>query len=77
MSIESLDKEITTIDEWGFEIKQWFHWLPESKADLLNRLEMNQAFYRYRIELGTRFPKKVNEERSAEFKQIQELKNVR
>jgi hypothetical protein len=77
MSVESLTKEITTIDEYGFEFRPWSYWLPESLNDKISRLEMNQSLYRERIKLGTKFPPKVNQERLDEYKLIQELKNVR
>ena len=76
MSVESLTKEITTIDEYGFEFRPWNHWLPESREDEIRRLEMNQAFYREFINLDTRFPDKVNQERKDEHLRIQYLKSL-
>ena len=76
MSVESLTREITTIDEFGFEFKPWYHWRPESTEDEIERLEMNQSLYRERIKLGRKFPKECNQARLAEYQRIRELKGL-
>ena len=76
MSVESLTREITTIDEFGFEFKPWYHWRPESIEDKLKRLEMNQLLFRERIKIGAKFPPKVHQERRVEYDELQQLKQV-
>ena len=76
MSVESLTREITTIDEFGFEFKPWYHWLPESTEDEIERLEMNQSLYSERIKLGRKFPKECNQARLAEYQWIRELEGL-
>ncbi len=73
MPFESLTREITTIDDFGFEYRPRYHWLPESPEDEIKRLEMNQAIYSELINLGTRFPPKVNQERMDEYLRIKKL----
>jgi len=74
MSVESLTNEITTIDDFGFEFRPWYHWLPESTEDEIYRLEMNQALYRERIKLGRKFPKECNQVRLTEYQRIRVLR---
>ena len=76
MSVESLTNEITTIDDFGFEIRPWHHWLPERTEDEIGRLEMNQVMYRECIKLGQKFPKECNLERLAEYNKIRALKEL-
>jgi len=76
MSVESLTNEITTIDDFGFEFRPSYHWLPERTEDEIGRLEMNQVMYRECIKLGQKFPKECNLERLAEYNKIRALKDL-
>ncbi len=75
MPVESLTKEITTIDEYGFEFRPSYHWLPERTEDEIERLETNQLLYRERIKSGRKFPKECSQERLAEYNRIRALKD--
>ena len=76
MSVESLTDEITTIDDFGFEFRPWYHWLPERTEDEIDRLETNQLLYRERIKLGRKFSKECNQDRLAEYNRIRVLKEL-
>ena len=76
MSAEDILKQITSVDEHGFEIKPNLWWLPESVEDELKRLEMNQAFYQEFIKGGYRFPREINQARTDEYHRIRELKGL-
>ena len=63
----------STFDEFGFQIRPYFYWLPESLEDEIKRLEMNLAFYEQYLENGSRFPESVNQARLEDFNRLKEL----
>ena len=68
---------INTDDEFGFQIRPYFYWLPEPKEDELHRLEMNLAMYEQFLLNGSRFPEKTNKARLQDFTRLQALKAKR
>ncbi len=73
MSVESLTKEITTIDEFGFEFRPWHHWLPESAEEELKRLNYNLHLFEIGVAHGKRYPEEVSEARENDFDRVIEL----
>ena len=65
---------ISPLDEYGFEIRPHFHWLPESSEEEIKRLEMNLAKYEQYLLNGSRFPEKINHARLDDFNRIRALK---
>jgi len=68
---------INPLDEYGFQIRQHFYWLPESIDDEIIRLEMNLAMYEQFLLNGSRFPEKTNKARLQDFSRLQALKAKR
>lgn len=71
---EALLDEITIVDINGFELKQWFWWLPESREDEIYRLEMNIAKYKEFLKNNQKFTPAENKIRMDEFKRLNQLK---
>lgn len=65
---------IDSLDEYGFQVRQSLHWLPETREQLIDRLEMNLAIYRESLKNGARFPDSVNTARRNEFIRLDDLK---
>ena len=61
------------IDQYGFEIGRWMHWLPESPEDEINRLQFNLAWHEVGISFGKRYPHKITDERISDYKRLSEL----
>jgi hypothetical protein len=65
---------ISSLDEYCFEIRPQFYWLPESREDEIKRMEMNLAKYEQYLLNGSRFPEKVNLERLKDFNRLRVLR---
>ncbi len=64
---------ISPLDEYGFEIRPQFYWLPESTDDEIKRMEMNLAKYEQYLLNGSRFPEKINQVRLDDFNRLKIL----
>jgi hypothetical protein len=64
---------ISTIDDFGFQIRPHFYWLPESTEDEIERLELNLAMYDQYLSNGSRFSEKTNNARLDEFNRLKFL----
>jgi hypothetical protein len=64
----------SAFDEFGFQIRPQFYWLPESINEEINRLAMNLAKYTQYLENGSRFPESVNQARLDDFNRLKELR---
>lgn len=73
---QKLLKEITTIDEFGFEFKPWRWWITEEPGEELRRLQLNQDMYVELINGGHQFPVDTRKARSFEYQRILELKGL-
>ncbi len=73
-SFKSFLDSIDSIDVYGFQIRPYFYWLPESIADEIKRLEMNLAMYEQFLLSGSRFPENVNQARLDDFNRLRVLK---
>ena len=60
-------------DQCGFQIGRWFHWLPESVEDEIERLKFNLAKYEIGITFGARYPQDINVARIADYERLREL----
>ena len=65
---------ISPCDEFGFQIRKNFYWLPESTEDEIARLEMNIAKYEQYLVNGSRFPEQINRARLDDFQRLRVLK---
>ena len=65
---------ISSLDEFGFEIRPHFYWLPESMDDEIKRLEMNLAKYEQYLLNGSKFPDQINRARLDDFNRLQALR---
>jgi hypothetical protein len=79
--VKNLDKKtkhfldsISAFDEFSFQIRPQFYWLPESINEEINRLAMNLAKYTQYLENGSKFPESVNQARLADFNRVKELR---
>ena len=70
--LDSMD----SLDEFGFQIRPYFYWLPEPTEDEIKRLEMNLAIYKGCINYRSRFPDEINAQRIVEFRRIRELRSI-
>ena len=61
------------IDEHGFWMNQWYHWVPETRELEAKRLRFNQALYIGVIKNGGRWPEEINERLGKEFSRLEEL----
>jgi hypothetical protein len=66
---------ISSLDEFGFEIRPHFYWLPESMDDEIKRLEMNLAKYEQYLLHGCKFPEHVNKARLDDFNRLKALRS--
>lgn len=73
-SFTDLLNSVDEYDAYGFKIRQWNHWKPESLGMELERLEMNLAFYEQFILHGQKFPPAVNQARTDEYMRIRQIK---
>ena len=64
---------IDPFDDFGFQIRPHFYWLPEPVNEEIKRLEMNLAIYAQYLENGSRFPESVNQARLDDFNRLKEL----
>ncbi len=77
MKFKEFFDSIVPLDEFGFQIRPDFYWLPESKEDEIKRLEMNLAMYEQFLLNGSSFPEKTNKARLQDFSRLQALKAYR
>ena len=70
--LDSLDP----LDDFGFQIRPHFYWLPEPPEDEVERLEMNLAIYQEYINNGSRFTDHINDQRTIEYKRAQVLRRL-
>ena len=73
-SVKPFLDSIDPFDEFGFQIRPYFYWLPEPIEDEIKRLEMNLLIYAEFIRNGKRFPSEVNEARKREYKRLAYLR---
>ena len=73
-SFKSLLDSVDPFDEYGFQIRPHFYWLPESVEDEIKRMKMNLAKYEQYLLNGSRFPEKINHARLDDFNRIRALK---
>ena len=65
---------ISPLDEFGFQVRPHFYWIPETIDDEIARLEMNQLKYEQYLICGSRFPESINRARLDDFKRLRVLK---
>jgi hypothetical protein len=63
---------ISTIDDYGFQVRQDNYWIPELLDKELVRLELNQSMFSEFVK--GRFPPEINKARLDEYHRIQILK---
>ena len=66
---------IDPFDEYGFQIRPHFYWLPESTADEIKRLEMNLAKYEQYLKYRPGFPEHIHQARLDDFNRLRALKS--
>ncbi len=64
---------ISELDGYGFHVRQWNYWIPESREKELERLEINQSLFKELVKGGHRFPSEINKARMDEYYRIREL----
>jgi hypothetical protein len=73
--VNSFLDSISPLDEYGFEIRPHFYWLPESMEDEITRLQWNLVKYEQYLLHGSRFPVHVNRARLDDFNRLQYLQS--
>ena len=66
---------IDPFDEYIFQLRPHFYWLPESPEDEINRLETNLAMYEQYLLNGEKFPEHINKARTDDFNRLRALKS--
>ena len=72
-SFKSFLDSIDPFDEFGFQVRSYFYWLPESIEDEIKRLEMNLAKYEQYLLNGSKFPEHINHARLDDFNRLKNL----
>lgn len=74
LTLETSLNSISSLDEFGFEVRPYFYWIPETIEDEIARLEMNLLKYEQYIFNGSRFLEKINRTRLDEFNRLSVLR---
>jgi hypothetical protein len=72
--IKSFVASIDPFDDFGFQIRPHFHWIPESPKAEIDRLEINLEIYKQYLLNGSRFPEHINKARLDEFNRLESLR---
>ena len=64
---------IDPLDDFGFQVRPHFYWLPEPPEDEIERLEMNLAKYEQCLLNGSKFPEYINQFRLDDFNRLKDL----
>ena len=75
MSVESLDNEIATIDEYGFQYRSDYPWLPESLINESQRLHYNLCIYKIGVGFGKKYPPQINKDMADTFDRVRRIKS--
>lgn len=70
---KELFESMDTRDEWKFQYRPYFYWLPESTEDRVERLTLNACIYRLHAYFKNKLPEKIHKARMDDFKELQAL----